>query len=60
MQQHLTGSPGVEQGVADEQPTQDVVAGLLKQQHSPLSESEEDEYTKRTCLDYDAEKVCFV
>jgi hypothetical protein len=54
VQRQLAGTPGIRQDHVDVQPDQGGFVRPPKRQHSPLSENGEDEYAKRTRLDYDA------
>jgi hypothetical protein len=52
VQQWLAGTPGIEQRAANKQSAKDVSAGSFKRQHSFMSEDEEDEYLKKTQLNF--------
>src|ERR1700678_220220 len=53
VQQQLAGTPAVEQDSPGEQPDQTILTGALKRQRSSSADDEDDEYVKRTRLDFD-------
>jgi hypothetical protein len=53
VQQQLAGTPAVKQDSPGEQPDQTILTGALKRQRPSSADDEDDEYVKRTRLDFD-------